>query len=371
MKGKRLPELVCGELDNALQRLSGRSLQNLLVEVSIYVSASEWDTISQAFDQAKALMSAALLVKFDYLRRLPWALAALAHPDEQVAKAHARRMINEFDTGTEEVRRHHHPKTLLFLSEDGPLRADLQAFATGGYKLVDKPALLFHCAVFRFVNIVERFIEGRHAIMKRANGRSGSALSLALRLPELVAKLQLRPGHWQDLIRKYEEARHVHRLPCMLSLARHPVFDAASPHCLHHSVVVKLLRELLYRCDIRGQYTDVRAAARHHEADSLRRREQDSAAVALAAIDMGVGGGVDESGENSVIRSLFVEHVRKSWSTIRQPCFRCRMRILTAALLRMRCRQPTQTPRMRQACSSMLTWERLAQGLGLGLGTLS
>eukprot|EP00974_Lingulodinium_polyedra_P110697 10705314-Lingulodinium_polyedra.AAC.1 len=111
MRGKRLPELIAGELEMVLLRVGGWGHQTLLEKVRVRATASQWDEIVSAFDSATAHIQSALHVKFDFLRRLPWALAALAHCDEAVARRHALRIIDEFDSTPDSVQQHHHMKT--------------------------------------------------------------------------------------------------------------------------------------------------------------------------------------------------------------------------------------------------------------------
>lgn len=303
MKGKRLPELVAGELEDVLLRLGNRGHERLLANVKIHVSSEEWDDILEAFDSARAHVQSALHVKFDFLRRLPWSLAALAHHDTAVARRHALRMIQEFDHTPDHVAIHHHAKTLLFLDRQGPLLAALAAFAGGG-ELSENPAFHFHVATFRYVNIVERFIKGRHAVIKRSSGRSGSAVSLSFRLAELEEDLRRDPSFLSRLVELFGEAKRVSRLPGLLGFANHPVFQMTSPHQMHHGAVVKHLRKILYRADIIGLLPDVRAAAKHHSRELGGRKSRAALAV------QGALGNQEPITEDRVLRSLLVEHVR-------------------------------------------------------------
>jgi hypothetical protein len=305
MRGKRLPELIAGELESVLLRLTKLGHERLLAKVRVRVSASQWDEITAAFDSARARVQSALHVKFDFLRRLPWSLGALAHCDPAVGRRHALRIIQEFDDTPENVQVHHHTKTLLFLDPQGPLRASLENFAAGG-SLEAHPALQLHVASFRYVNIVERFIEGRHAIIKRSSGRSGSAVSLSMRLPELEDMLQRQPEFLHALLGAFEEARHIACLPSLLGVASHPIFQSCSPYQMHHGAVIKHLRKILYRADVIGQFPEVRAAAAHHVRELGRRKSRAAIAVHSALGDPPA----PAQTADSVRRGLFLEHFR-------------------------------------------------------------
>lgn len=87
MKGKRLPELVDGELDRVLAELSGLSYHTLLVRTKTGMPESAWADVFTDFDIARAHMVSVLQIKLDFARRLPWSLAALAHSNSEVASS--------------------------------------------------------------------------------------------------------------------------------------------------------------------------------------------------------------------------------------------------------------------------------------------
>eukprot|EP00972_Heterocapsa_arctica_P079718 11745752-Heterocapsa_arctica.AAC.1 len=60
MRGKRLPELIAGELETVLLRVSKLGHECLLANVKMHVTASQWDDIIGAFDSARARVQSAL-----------------------------------------------------------------------------------------------------------------------------------------------------------------------------------------------------------------------------------------------------------------------------------------------------------------------
>lgn len=196
---------------------------------------------------------------------------------------------------------HHHPKT-LFLDRAGPLRKHLEDFV-GGVPLCEMPLLEFHVAVFRFANIVERFIEASHSLIKRASGASGAALSLVRRLPELEDDLSRNPSMLAGLAALFEDTRHVSRLPKLLGVAGHPVFKACSPFEMSHGGVVKHLRKVMYRSDIFGQFPKVQSASKYLTATLSRKKQRAQRALADAQ-------GPIVNDEALVVRMLFLQHFR-------------------------------------------------------------
>lgn len=67
----------------------------------------------------------------------------------------------------QELKRHHHAATKLFLSPDGPLRELLNRFVNGE-PLDTLPVLEEEVAKFRFMNIVERFRHVKNVVLSPA-----------------------------------------------------------------------------------------------------------------------------------------------------------------------------------------------------------
>ena len=143
-----------------------------------------------------------------------------------------------------------------------------------------------------FVNIVERYIEASHAIVKRQGGTytSGAVVSLARRLPQIEDRLRCNPSFLSLLLEHFKIARHVSKLPEELGVAGHPVFRTCSPHEMQTWEVVKHLRKIIYRADIEGQFIDVTDAAKHHKTQGRLQIKKDEACIkdAYGEIDAAV-----------------------------------------------------------------------------------
>lgn len=167
----------------------------------------------------------------------------------------------------EELRRHHHATTKLFLAPDGPLRGSLDRYLSGE-PLETLPDLEEEVAKFRFMNIVERYIEAGHAAIKKFTlgrqwrGRSGVVVSMARRLPELMLDVKSKAGFLERFAQLFNEARSRAAMPQLLFLENHPsiiLIMAATP--VNYTRLEACLREVIYRTDSAGMLFDAKDMA--------------------------------------------------------------------------------------------------------------
>ena len=306
MKGRRLPELIAGELHKTFQDLAASSLQQLCLHSQVYVPVTEWSKILDDFSIARAHIESVLRVKFDWLERLPWVLAALAHPNPDVARRFGLRAVQMYDAQTPDVQSLHHPRTLLFLSSRSALRPLLDQFLQG-MPLHSLPYLEFHVGVFRFANIVERYIEASHSLVSRspATNCSGPVVSLTRRLWQLQQDLQECPAKLALVVSCFEQTRHAAHLPHLLGLANHPVFHGCSAHKMPHYLVLKHMGKIMYGVDLHGRFADVGVVAQFHEKAKARQKRSDRNVV-----DATLGNAKRALSWSVVLRRAFLEHVR-------------------------------------------------------------
>ena len=103
-------------------------------------------------------------LKFALWRQLPWVLIGVAHHSSEIAIECASLGLQLFDASPDETQ--HHWVTLLLCSVGSAGRAQLVAFINGA-SLQTLPLLQRMVARFKFIPIVERWIESRHALLKR------------------------------------------------------------------------------------------------------------------------------------------------------------------------------------------------------------
>ena len=110
-----------GELGDVFENLCAMSNANLLQHLAPELGNEELEqqrsTLAADLVLARAFIEFELKVKFDFARRLPFRLCALAHPQTVKRREVAEAILAEFDT-TDPAR--HHPLTQQFLREGLP-----------------------------------------------------------------------------------------------------------------------------------------------------------------------------------------------------------------------------------------------------------
>ena len=307
MKGKNLPALVCGQLSVAFEELSRMSTMKLQETARIYMSAEQWEICSRDLLAAKAGIRAAMEVKFDWVKRLPWSLACVASDDSSQARDGLRKAADLYDSQPGPVQQFHHGVTKRWLDHSGPLRHSVDAFIAGT-ALEGLPLLEHEAASFRLMNIAERYIEAGHAQIKRKKmgrnwkGRSAVRMSLAARLPEAVTRVNEDPAYIQALATAFAKARVRKIVPELLGLLRHPtVAVALANRPMRLDKVEKELRQVVYRTDSIGMMFDGKEAGRHDE--RAKDKEQRAADHATAVAEP-----VAPVTFDSVLRHALVDH---------------------------------------------------------------
>ena len=287
MKGRNLPAMATGQLLKFFERVSSTTALELAIQNRAFMNASQWNIVAKDIEQAKAGLRAALEVKFDWTKRLPWCLAALCVEDEDVDQARASGLaaVNFFDGQSRELQRMHHPVTKRFLDPEGPLRASLNSFIAGE-PLSSHPDLAEAVATFMLVPVVERYIEAGHAAItkimrnRRHRGRSAVKVSLARRLPELMVRVKEDPSALHKLAPYFSQVRKVLDIPERLGLSRQPDICAIlGDKPINRHALESKLRQILYRTDSAGMMLMGKEAGRinDNEAD----RQNKAAARAL------------------------------------------------------------------------------------------
>ena len=153
--------------------------------------------------------------------------------------------------------------TQTLLAPGGPLRQQLIAFARG-VDLSRLPLLQRTANSFMFISNLEASVERLHAYVnqrvKIAHHHSPAYVSTTLRKPELLGV------HAQQAAVLSEYCSKVHnpvRVVDTLGLQFHPSFSphlrvaAGSGATLEHSVPVSLVCNVVYRCDLPAQYSEL------------------------------------------------------------------------------------------------------------------
>ena len=319
MKGKRLPELASGAMDSRFEQMYQAQITDFMIEHAPFLDAESLQTLLRTWDVGKSLLWTGLQVKLDFCRRLPWRLAGVAHHDLAVARRIGKECMALFDAQGPEVQALHHSRTLQIL---GPsMRPALLAFIEGADwdSGGEVNALARAVLPFKFVPIVERYIEGAHSLVHRgvASSHSPPLISLARRLPRLEANLAQRPEILQELLKCFDRTRHVKSIPELLGISSHPCLymegcefkgQATNPSAKRRDHLVRKLNYIIYRADVEGQFHDTKEQQKQHEQAQERKRKQAARILpeATPALPACVG---------SVIQTAALQHLQTRYGS--------------------------------------------------------
>lgn len=180
-------------------------------------------------------------LKMSYWRHLPWCLMGIAHFDIEQARGNAARALRVFDSSSEGVA--HHWVTLMLCAPGQPGRAQVVAFIKGE-PLGNLPLLSRFVARFFFAPICERWIESRHALVKRH--LQGAAHASAQRVAFSGCQMV-----WRRLLA--HELAALARLIAHCAAARNPV-RALQSVGLHKHALVRQLMDAESRQDVQRKY---------------------------------------------------------------------------------------------------------------------
>ena len=189
LRGRRAPELACGEISSFLDELKNEFSGAWLASPQC---TADW---SQALQRMQFLLE----LKFGFWTTLPHALAGLCHPCDDKARLCARNVLAQWQCLKESGSECLHASRFSLcrkLLDAGELRELTLRFMRGELSRTDADMAEWRKALapVSFIPIVERSVEGRHAqihrIVARAPNKSGALLSLSLRTPLLLNPLQ-------------------------------------------------------------------------------------------------------------------------------------------------------------------------------------
>ena len=107
--GKLVPELIAGELERTCEEIwniAEAELYQVPVHGESPLTNEEWAVVINDFRAGKVVTLTYLQVKTDFLQRLPVLFCALAHTDEEVARAYARKIKDSWLADTRHQAHH-------------------------------------------------------------------------------------------------------------------------------------------------------------------------------------------------------------------------------------------------------------------------
>ena len=197
-------------------------------------------------------------LKLKYWRRLPWCLAGLAHHDVVKAKACARRALA---LAANHVGPVHWLVALILIP--GTICYDQVLLFINGTPLEQLPALMVWLAMLRSIKISERWIESRHALIKRAfagiHAGAITHMNFITSLPMIEHLLEAVDAGISALARHYEGLRNPFLVLKEMGFLTHPaireILDATFHRktCLHHKKRKHII-QIVYHCDTRSLF---------------------------------------------------------------------------------------------------------------------
>eukprot|EP00974_Lingulodinium_polyedra_P015013 1452633-Lingulodinium_polyedra.AAC.1 len=232
MASRRAPECAAGQLMVMARRLLNTANTAVLMAPST-LACDEADRLLILGDLARARRHILLQMqlKVSFWRQLPWVLWGVAHHSRTVAEECAKRALRLFQRGLQQpgMRVHWLAALLCMPGERG--WAEMVAFINGE-NLCRLPLLERMCGRFKFSPVAERWIESRHALIRKQLRLAPHASVLHLAhsaiQPMLRDQLRFHP-HFLDELKKF----------CMQ--ARNPLTAVRSAGFLHHPVMQYLL----------------------------------------------------------------------------------------------------------------------------------
>lgn len=218
----------------------------LLMELPGSLSEQERNTLLRCFEIGRAHLFYTFILKLSAFSAMPLRLLACAHHLRTVAVAAIQEAL------AADV--HLHPKLAELQSE--PLVTQAGAFMDGT-PLEDLTELELFITKLKFGFAVERRIEGGHARITRrvavGTHRNEVLDSLAVRTPEIKAKLEKDPGFIKELASILNTIRSPKLVTRQLGMALHPALvQAGNIHAWD-----KLYRRVVYRSDPLTVYGDL------------------------------------------------------------------------------------------------------------------
>ena len=215
------------------------------------LSPEQLELLQSEMRLAQSAQEALLRTKNDYWERLPWSLAAVAQVDEDRAREKARLCVLAFERDPRPPPVHH-PRTWFLMAPGAPFRVELDEFIAGAPRWSLSDSFLEVLAEMKLMPCVETTIEEKHARVTQAKARHHIGpvrVSMSNRFPMLERRLLSQPEHLSDLLRMFEGARTLAKLPARLDLQDHPLLQNWKPG-KGHSFLVPLLTAMVYHSDL-------------------------------------------------------------------------------------------------------------------------
>ena len=318
LAGRNAPDLALGQHKELLKSMAESGLALLLAKRERFLQAADVARINDNYMKGAERAQLYLLLKSSVWDSLPLSLAGLAHADTNLARAHCKKIMEEYDGQAAPVAETcSHWLTLRLLHRDHGLRAPLERWANGLLSDADLPTeLKVIFAQMYLWPVVERWLERPHSQMKKIGAYKnvgGAYCSLAVRFPQQMAEVAEDPEYLRRLAGHFEETGTAFRAIKSLNLTGHPrlapILDelqgkdlASSTRRRLHQHLRSELIHAVYLTSGNLQYIPAAAAASAHK--RLRNQEEKEAGKVLPVLPGG-----DARGFQGMRQVLFRHHL--------------------------------------------------------------
>ena len=212
LRGRRAPEIACGDFLAELRRQLDTSAADLLLNLPNTLSPEQRGLLLGEFEKGRASLLFNIALKVNAMNVPPLLVFGVAHFNLQ--KAHdALRVCMDSDN----------TDGLMGELKSAHVLAEAHAWLDGE-SLSELPHMSAFVGKLRFAFSVERTIEGEHAaihhFIRKAPHHTVAYVSLARRLPHIKAKLAA-PSFFEDLSAMLESVRNPKLVVCQLGLGQH------------------------------------------------------------------------------------------------------------------------------------------------------
>lgn len=251
--------------------------QDIMMSLVGVQDAAGRDRILEDWAYGRVRIAAVLKRKLGFTDCIPFKLAAIAHPDPDLARKSARVCLQQFaggmGTAASDAPKHHR-LTVKFLHTSGVLYDLLVQFVEGA-SLGDaelRPLKEELCAL-KFIRMSEQSVERCHALgkmgIRRAPRHAEAYWSLCLRGKLVERRVQGHAGFLEELGEMCGIARDARQLVQRFRLQSHAEIAERMESNERMQVVMQAIRPAIYRCDRATQQACHAAVAR--ETNLLRR----------------------------------------------------------------------------------------------------
>ena len=194
MAGCHAPDLAHDWVERKLEEIWAAQETKLgtyvVVEGAQMLSPDSWTILINDFNNAKAGLTAILVLKNCYWKQLPWFFAILANGCEEVARQGAAKLIDMFEEDPTEAA--HSPIIWALMKPSSDFRQEPQRFNHGAARRSLSTSFRKRLGVWKMMPVVGTTIEEKHARVSAMAkmGRIGPVrVFLPIDLPRLARKL--------------------------------------------------------------------------------------------------------------------------------------------------------------------------------------